>query len=93
MGLETQHIVFQFIHSVLQNPAQAYTIYHLFNGNRTDGRRRRSTEAQVAVDLDTYTLLCEICEKKKRSRIEELRSVIKKEHDKIFDEAYEGVWD
>ncbi len=55
-----------------------------------DVRQKRKS---LAVDLDTYTLLCEICEKKKRSRIEELRSVIKKEHDKIFDEAYEGVWD
>jgi hypothetical protein len=55
-----------------------------------DVRQKRKS---LAVDVDTYMLLCEICEKKRRSLIEELRSVIKKEHDKIFDDAYEGVWD
>jgi|TARA_R100001163_G_C4995394_1_gene146457 hypothetical protein len=47
----------------------------------------------LAVDLDTYTLLCEICAKKDRNKIAELRRLIKNEHDKIFDENYEGVWD
>ena len=55
-----------------------------------DVRQKRKS---LAVDEDTYMLLLEICEKKRRSLIEELRSVIKKEHDKIFDDAYEGVWD
>ena len=55
-----------------------------------DVRQKRKS---LAVDVDTYMLLCEICEKKRRSLIEELRSVIKKEHDKIFDDAYEGGWD
>ena len=47
----------------------------------------------LAVDLDTYTLLCEICAKKDRNKIAELRRLIKGEHDKIFDENYERVWD
>ena len=39
----------------------------------------------LAVDLDTYTLLCEICAKKDRNKIAELRRLIKNEHDKIYD--------
>jgi hypothetical protein len=58
------------------------------------GDLQMDTEAQVArqrkslaVDQKTYDLLQEVCFEERRTRIEQLKILIEKEHNRIFGES------